>query len=142
TAGFEHEGRPCLVAVARDLSERREAEVRYRELMDVIDRGISIHDTNGRFIYGNAAALRLLGIRQGASLADTRNLADWVALAPDGEEMPWAAPPPVRALRDGRIVESTLVGLYHRVRRDLYWLSVTSVPQYPPGGDRPHQVLS
>lgn len=142
TAGFEHDGRPCLVAVARDLSERREAEVRYRELMDVMDRGIAIHDVSGRFVYGNAAALRLLGIRQGTSLGDMSNLGEWVAIAPDGDEMPWDALPPVRALRDGRIVESTLVGLYHRMRRDLYWLMVTAVPQYPPGGARPHQVLS
>ena len=142
TAGFEHEGRPCLVAVARDLSERREAEVRYRELMDVVDRGIAIHDVAGRFIYGNPAALRLLGIRNGTSLGDTSNLGEWVAVAPDGTELSWEALPAVRALRTGRIVESTLMGLYHRVRRELYWLTVTAVPQYPPGGDRPHQVLS
>lgn len=142
SAGFEHEGRPCLVAVARDLSERREAEVRYRELMDVMDRGIAIHDTAGRFVYGNPAALRLLGIRQGTSLGDTANLGDWIPLAPDGSEMPWDALPPVRALREGCIVESTLMGLYHRARRQLYWLTVNAVPQYPAGGDRPHQVLS
>lgn len=142
TAGFEHEGRSCLVAVARDLSERREAEIRYRELMDVVDRGIAIHDVNGRFVYGNPAALRLLGIRHGTSLGDSSNLGDWVAVAPDGSELSWDALPPVRALRSGRIVESTLVGLYHRMRRELYWLMVTAVPQYPPGGDRPHQVLS
>ncbi|NYZ63153.1 EAL domain-containing protein [Luteimonas sp. SJ-16] len=142
TAGFEHEGRPCLVAVARDLSERREAEVRYRELMDVMDRGIAIHDVSGRFVYGNPAALRLLGIRQGTSLGDTANLGDWIPIAPDGAELAWEDLPPVRALRDGRLVESTLMGLYHRARRQLYWLMVTAVPQYPPGGDRPHQVLS
>lgn len=142
SAGFEHEGRPCLVAVARDLSERREAEVRYRELMDVMDRGIAIHDTAGRFVYGNPAALRLLGIRQGTSLGDTANLGDWIPLGPNGSEMPWDALPPVRALREGCIVESTLMGLYHRGRRQLYWLTVTAVPQYPAGGDRPHQVLS
>ncbi|PBJ83139.1 PAS domain S-box protein [Lysobacteraceae bacterium NML93-0399] len=142
SAGFEHDGRPCLVAVARDLSERREAEVRYRELMDVVDRGIAIHDVEGRFVYGNPAALRLLGIRQGTSLGDTSNRDDWIAIGADGEALPWSELPPVRALRDGRIVESTLVGLYHRVRRALYWLMVTAVPQYPPGGDRPHQVLS
>lgn len=142
TAGVEHEGRACLVAVARDLSERREAEVRYRELMDVMDRGIAIHDVSGRFVYGNPAALRLLGIRQGTSLGDTSNLRDWIVIGPDGEPLPWEALPAVRALRDGRIVESTLLGLYHRMRRQLYWLMVTAVPQYPAGGDRPHQVLS
>ena len=125
-----------------DESRRREAEVRYRELMDVMDRGIAIHDTTGRFVYGNPAALRLLGIRQGTSLGDTANLGDWIPLAPDGSEMPWDALPPVRALREGCIVESTLMGLYHRGRRQLYWLTVNAVPQYPAGGDRPHQVLS
>src|SRR3546814_16042312 len=50
--------------------------------------------------------------------------------------------PSVRAMRDGRIIESTLLGLYHRQRRQLSWLSVTVVPQYAADADRPHQVLS
>ena len=33
-----------VVAVARDLSRRREAEVRYRELLEVVDKGIVIRD--------------------------------------------------------------------------------------------------
>src|SRR3546814_17919169 len=45
-------------------------------------------------------------------------------------------------MRDGRIIESTLLGLYHRQRRQLSWLSVTVVPQYAADADRPHQVLS
>ncbi|WP_101926559.1 MULTISPECIES: sensor domain-containing protein [Luteimonas] len=142
SAGFEHEGRPCLVAVARDLSRRREAEVRYRELMEVMDRGVAIHDTAGRFVYGNSAALRLLGIRQGTSLGDAARLGEWVVIREDGTEMPVDEIPAVQALASGRVVESTLLGLYHRTRRQLYWLSVSAVPQFPAGGDRPHQVLS
>src|SRR3546814_18254829 len=45
-------------------------------------------------------------------------------------------------MRDGRIIESTLLGLYHRQRRQLSWLSVTVVPQYAADADGPHQVLS
>src|SRR3546814_18267723 len=56
--------------------------------------------------------------------------------------MPEAEYPSVRAMRDGRIIESTLLGLYHRQRRQLSWLSVTVVPQYAADADRPHQVLS
>lgn len=142
SAGFEHDGRTCLVAVARDLSRRREAEVRYRELMEVMDRGIAIHDTAGRFVYGNSAALRLLDIRQGTSLGDITNLGEWMALREDGTEMPWSEIPAVSALASGRIVESTVVGLFHRTRRQLYWMAVTAVPQFPADGDKPHQVLS
>ncbi|MCD9027691.1 EAL domain-containing protein [Luteimonas sp. BDR2-5] len=142
TAGFQHDGRPCLVAVARDLSQRREAEVRYRELMEVVDCGITIHDTGGRFIHCNSAAMRLLGAGQDADPGEIANPGDWVAVREDGSQMPWPELPQVRALQTGRVVESTLLGLYHRMRRHLYWMSVTAVPQFPPGGDRPHQVLS
>jgi len=37
SAGFEDEGQRRIVAVARDLSKRVEAELRYRELMEVLD---------------------------------------------------------------------------------------------------------
>src|SRR5690606_27632654 len=37
---------------------------------------------------------------------------------------------------------STLMGLYHRARRRLLWLSVTAIPHYAAGGDSPDQVLS
>ena len=37
SANFTFDGRKSLVAVARDLSGRREAELRYRDLLEVID---------------------------------------------------------------------------------------------------------
>ncbi|MGI8560147.1 MAG: sensor domain-containing protein [Luteimonas sp.] len=142
SAGFEHEGRKCLVAVARDLSHRREAEVRYRELMEVIDKGIVIHDACGQVVYGNSAASRMLGIGSGQSLREEMRLEHWRAIREDGTEMPWDEYPAMRALAGGRLIESTLLGLYHRQRRQLIWLSVTAVPQFSAGADRPHQVLS
>lgn len=142
TAGFTHEGRKCLVAVARDLSRRREAEVRYRELMEVIDKGIVIQNVELKFVYGNSAALRLLGVESGTSLDETMQPERWMLVREDGSEMPEAEYPARRALHSGRIIESTLLGLYHRQRRQLNWLSVTVVPQFAAGADTPHQVLS
>ena len=40
SAGFEHQGEHCIVAVARDLSSRWQAESRYRLLMESIDKGV------------------------------------------------------------------------------------------------------
>jgi diguanylate cyclase (GGDEF)-like protein/PAS domain S-box-containing protein len=142
SAGFEHEGRKRLVAVARDLSRRHEAEVRYRELMEVIDRGIVIQDSRGEYVYGNSAALRILGIGSGKSLQEEMRREHWRAVREDGSEMPWTEHPVMRALATGKVVESTLLGLYHRRRRQLLWLSVTAVPQFAAGADQPHQVLS
>src|SRR5690554_7941075 len=61
SAGFDHEGQRAIVAVARDLSRRREAEVRYRDLLEVIDKGILIQDTDGALVHANTAALRMIG---------------------------------------------------------------------------------
>src|SRR5690606_30885403 len=140
--GFEHDGRKCLVAVARDLSGRHEAELRYRELMEVIDKGIVVQDGQLHFVYGNSAALHLLGVSSGESLEDAMQPGHWMVVREDGTVMPGGEYPTVRAMDSGRIIGSTLVGLYHRQRRQLSWLSVTAVPQYAADADRPTQVLS
>lgn len=142
TAGFEHDGRRCLVAVARDLSGRREAEVRYRELMEVIDKGIAVQDRAGHVTYCNAAAMRILGASSGAELSRELNTSRWRVLDERGKPLPFEQWPAMRALETGRTIESTVLGWYDTLKQRLSWLSVTSVPQYAAGGDRPHQVLT
>lgn len=142
TAGFEHDGRRCLVAVARDLSGRREAEVRYRELMEVIDKGIAVQDRAGHVTYCNAAAQRILGAASAAELKRELNTPRWRVLDEHGQPLPFERWPAMRALATGRTIESTVLGWYDTRTQQLSWLSVTSVPQYPAGGDRPHQVLT
>jgi diguanylate cyclase (GGDEF)-like protein/PAS domain S-box-containing protein len=143
SAAFHYEDRDdVLVAVARDLSQRHEAEIRYRELMELIDKGIVIQDVDGRFVYGNSAALRILGIGNGESLVEAMRLDQWNVLRQDGSLMPYEEYPAIRAMRTGRIIESTLLGMRHRERRQVVWLSVTVVPQFAPGASQPHQMLS
>ena len=143
SAGFEHDGERCVVAVARDLSRRREAEVRYHDLIEQIDKAIVIQSANGDVLHANPAALRMFGVRESAPIPRDGSLpAEWMALRPDGSEMPMSEYPAVRALREQRVVRSALLGLHHRTRRRLLWLSVTSIPHYSAGADRPDQVLS
>ncbi|NLA68353.1 MAG: EAL domain-containing protein [Gammaproteobacteria bacterium] len=143
SAGFDHEGQRAVVAVARDLSRRSEAEARYRDLMDVIDKGVVIQAADGSLIHANTAAMRMLGANQGDRIPRDGTLPEyWMLLREDGSEMPLSEFPAMRALREGRLVGSTLLGLYHRMRRRLVWLSVTSIPHYPAGSNSPDQVLS
>ena len=143
SAGFEHDGQRCVVAVARDLSRRREAETRYRDLMEMVDKGIIIQSADGTLLQANSAALRMLGVHKGARVPRDGSLPEgWILLRADGSEMPMPEFPAMRALREGRIVGSTLLGLYHHERRRLLWLSVTAIPHYATGGDSPDQVLS
>src|SRR3546814_6096232 len=109
--------------------------------MEVIDKGIVVQDEHLNFTYGNSAALRLLGIDGDESLDDAMRLENWMLVREDGTVMPEAEYPSVRAMREGRIIESTLLGLYRRQRRQLSWLSVTVVPHHAADADRPPQVL-
>ncbi len=142
TANLLYDGQPALVAVARDMSPRLEAEIRYRELMEVIDKGIVIQERDGKCVYGNSAAMRILGVGAGEALAEALDLNRWKFLNENGHEMPMAEHPAMRALRSGRIVESTVLGLFHLHRRQLTWIAITVVPQYAPGEDTPSQLLS
>ncbi|HYM85345.1 MAG TPA: EAL domain-containing protein [Pseudoxanthomonas sp.] len=142
SANFVFDGRKSLVAVARDLSQRREAEMRYRELMEVIDKGIVVQNQARAIIYANRAALRIFGVGEGKRMADELSLEQWRIVDQHGQEMTSEALPAHRALATGLVVESMLLGLYHRQHKTLIWLTVTSVPQFAPGGTQPAQVTS
>ncbi|QDH71824.1 EAL domain-containing protein [Lysobacter alkalisoli] len=142
SAALQYDGRECLVAVARDLSGRRDAELRYRELVETLNQGILVQDANGRYMFANAAAMRIFGIGKGKFLEQEMQPDNWLVIDEHGRELPPGQWPAQRALQWGRTVGSTLLGFYHRGRRQLSWLSVTSVPHYPAGGDRARQVLS
>ena len=142
SAGFDHAGQRCIVAVARDLSGRRDAEMRYRELMETIDQGVLVRDANGRVVHANVAAMRLFGIPSGESVDQALHSSHWLIVDEHGQELPEHLRPAPRALRSGQLVASTVLGFYHLQRRELTWLSVTAVPHYAPGSDRPQQVLS
>src|SRR3546814_15592064 len=83
SAGFQHDGRKCLVAVACDFSGRHDAELRYRELLEVIDKGIVVQDDHNNFTYGKSAALRRLAIEGTDAVADAMQLETW-KLGPEG----------------------------------------------------------
>ncbi|MDG6347580.1 EAL domain-containing protein [Luteimonas sp. 8-5] len=142
SANFEFEGQPCLVAVARDLSRRAEAELRYRELMGVVDKGIVVRGSGGEIVYANAAAIRMLNVESGLSLDEEMQPGRWKIIDENGRELERDELPAMRALRTGAIVDNTVLGYYNLRLRKLTWLAVTAVPQFAPDADIPHQVLS
>ncbi|MDH5834204.1 sensor domain-containing protein [Luteimonas kalidii] len=142
SAGFVHDGRRCVVAVARDLSARRVAELRYGQLLEVMDKGVLVLDDHGRLVQANAAAMRILGADGHVDFQTYLRAADWAMVDEGGRPITVEDLPPSQTLRTGRATESRVLGLYHRPERRLRWLSVSSVPLFAPGGRKPVQVLS
>ena len=142
SANFDHAGKACILAVARDLSERAQIELHYRELMEVVDKGILVRDADGRIVHANAAAIRLFDVEEGLTLDEELRPSRWQVIDEDGNALEERDLPSFRALHTGKVADSTVLGFYNLRLRQLTWLSVTAVPQFAPGADRPHQVLS
>ena len=60
--GASSEG-PQTIHVLKDITDRREAERRYRELFDNIQEGVFFSTPDGRFVEVNDALVRILGYR-------------------------------------------------------------------------------
>ncbi|GAB3726602.1 hypothetical protein GCM10028862_02080 [Luteimonas pelagia] len=142
SAAFEFEGRKAIVAVARDLSARHDAELRYRALIENIDQGLLVRDATGRVVHANAAAMRLFGVEPGTGFEQILAGDRWLVVDERGRELAPDQFPAARVLRTGQPVANTVLGYYDQQRRTLSWASVTAVPQFEPGTDRVHQVLS
>src|SRR5688572_18824945 len=142
SAGFQDGEHHRVIAVARDLTHRREAEMNFESLLVAIDKGVLFQGADGHPRSANAAAYRIFGIDEGQDIASALVWKDWLVIDHRGWPILFKDMPPQRALATGRIVASTLLGLYHRERQQLTWISATSVPQYRPGASTPHQVVS
>ncbi len=142
SAGFLHDGRNCVVAVARDLSARRDAELRYGQLLEVIDKGVLVQDAEGTLVQANAAAMRILGSDGSQDFRDYLDPAAWTIVDQSGRLIAVEELPSTITLRTGKALESRVLGMYHRPERRLRWLSVTTVPLFAPGSRTPAQVLS
>jgi two-component system NtrC family sensor kinase len=70
------------VHVLKDITDRREAERRYRELFDNIQEGVFFCTPSGQFIEVNDALVRMLGYQNRGELLNA-NLFEQLCLRPD-----------------------------------------------------------
>lgn len=131
-----------VIAVARDLTGRREAEENLNTLLSVMDKGVLVQDQDGNALSANAAAMRILGLPEDEGIASSLRWQDWLVVDHRGWPLRFSELPSMRAARTGRIIESTLLGVYHTGRKQLTWLSATSVPQFRTGESTPSRVIS
>ncbi|MBS0663613.1 MAG: PAS domain S-box protein [Verrucomicrobia bacterium] len=125
------EGRPCLIGVGLDISERRQAEAALREsqerlavIVENLREGLIVADPAGDFLHWNPAALRMLGFTDLAEGRRRQREFDTIFTLHtlDGQPLPPAEWPLARARRGDTYDQ---VGLQVR-RRDSDWARVFS----------------
>jgi diguanylate cyclase (GGDEF)-like protein/PAS domain S-box-containing protein len=142
TAGFDYKGKKIMVAVARDLSNRWQAETRYRLLLESIDVGVILFDRDMRVISANPAAHRAIGAEPRQSMHTLLLPENWNVVDARGRPLSFNEWPTTQALERAQVVSNTIIGLYYLPNRRMSWISVTTVPVFEAGGTTPQYVFA
>ncbi len=146
---FVLHGAPHVLAVARDITPRREAEqqqqesaIRYRDLLHAMDKGVLVQDGHGVMLSVNPAACRLLRRDEATLLSQGLTGSGWEFLSRDGSLLPASQLPSQRALQLRETVASTVIGVFDPLEHWRRWFSVTATPIFREGESAPYQVIS
>ena len=142
SAGFDYRGRKCIVAVARDLSNRWQAETRYRLLLESIDVGVILFDRDMQVISANPAAHRAIGGEPGQSMHSLLQVKNWTVVDARGRPLGFREWPTTQALDQAQVISNTVIGLYYVPNQRMSWISVTSVPVFEADGTTPEYVFA
>jgi serine/threonine-protein kinase len=134
-------GQQLIYAVARDITDRRESEERYRSVIAAMQDGIALLDSDGSIQACNASAERILGLSADQIRGRTPSDPRWRAIHEDGSPFPGETHPPMVTLRTGQPCANVVMGV-HKPDGALTWISINSQPLFRAGESTPYAVVA
>ena len=111
-------------------------------LFDTMLHGVVFQDATGAILRMNAAADRILGKSGDLLLGKTSKDLEGSTRREDGSPFPGEHHPAMVALRTCRPQRDVVMRIHNPREGEDRWISVTSVPLFREGEERPHQVYS
>jgi PAS domain S-box-containing protein len=131
-----------------DITDRKRAEAilgaseeRYRTMIETMNEGIVLQDSEGKIIMANAQAERVLGLSREELLGLTSVDPHWRAVREDLSPYPGDEHPPMVALKTGLSQRNQIMGV-RKSSGELVWLLVNSSPLLNPSFTAPERVIS
>jgi PAS domain S-box-containing protein len=120
---------------------RRDSEAQFRLLFENMAQGAFYQQADGTHFDVNPAALEIFGLTRDEFLERTSLTPEWRVIREDGSDFLGEQHPSMMALKTGKPVRNTIVGIYNYHRGDYVWTNVNAIPQFRPGEDKPYQVI-
>ncbi|MDD5093611.1 MAG: PAS domain S-box protein [Dehalococcoidia bacterium] len=138
-----------LTFIVMDITERklteqalRQSEEKHRTLFDTMAQGVVYQNAAREITSANPAAERILGL----TLAQMNGLTSIdpgaKTLKEDGTDFPREAHPASASLETGKPVNDIVMGVFNPSDAQYHWISISAVPQFKPGEDKPYQVFT
>jgi PAS domain S-box-containing protein len=138
-----------VISVARDITqiqkqqqELEERENLYRNLFETMSDGVVYQDSEGKITQANKAACEILGLTLDQMQGRTSSHPEWKAVTEAMELFPGDEHPAMVALRTGKPVFSTKMGVYHPEQNTYRWISINATPEFRNGEDKPFRVFT
>lgn len=119
-----------------------ESERRYRTLFETMAQGVVYQAANGKIIFANPAAERILGLSLAQMMDRTSMDLCWKAVHENGSEFSGETHPAMVALRTGQPIRNVVMGVFNPQNNNYRWINVNAVPLFRPGELTPYQVYT
>jgi len=120
----------------------KESEARLRNLYESMAQGVIYQDNQGKIIFANPAAVKILGVSREEMNNFTSFYSFNEAIHEDGSEFPSNEHPAILALKTGNPVENILIGICNPIENLRKWIVINSVPEFRLNEMTPFRVFS